>query len=42
MIKPEITAVGRLLTPKGDTPRVHHVIAVNPDGKVKTVIRKPL
>ena len=42
MMKPEVTAVGRLLKPKGDEPRVHHVIAVAPDGTAKTVIRRVL
>jgi hypothetical protein len=37
-----ITAVGRLLKPKGDKPRILHRIAVKPDGTAKTIIRKPL
>lgn len=42
MKKPEVTAVGRLLKPKGDEPRILHRIAVKPDGSVKTLIRRPL
>jgi hypothetical protein len=42
MTKPEATAVGRLLKPKGDEPRILHRIAVKPDGTAKTIIRKPL
>lgn len=41
-MKPTVTAVGRLLKPKGDEPRILHRIAVQPDGSVKTVIRKIL
>jgi len=41
MTKPEITAVGRLLKPKGSEPRLHKVIAVRADGSVKTVINRP-
>jgi hypothetical protein len=42
MIKPEITAVGRLLKPKGNEPRILHRVAINPDGTVRTIVRKPL
>jgi len=42
MTCPTVTAVGRMLKPKGDEPRVHHVIAVTPDGTAKTVIRRVL
>lgn len=42
MQKPEVTAVGRILKPKGAEPRVHHVIAVKPDGTAKTVFRRIL
>lgn len=42
MTRPIVTAVGRLLAPKGTEPRIHHVIQVKPDGSVKTVIRRPL
>jgi len=42
MTKPTVTAVGRLLKPKGDEPRILHRIAVKPDGTVRTLIRKPL
>jgi hypothetical protein len=42
MSKPEATAVGRLLKPKGSTPHLHKVIAVKPDGTVRTVINRPL
>lgn len=41
-MKPVVTAVGRVLTPKGAEPRIHHVIKVKPDGTAKTVIRRPL
>jgi hypothetical protein len=36
------TAIGRLLKPKGDEPRLHKVIAVRADGSVHTVISKQL
>ena len=39
--KPEVTAVGRLLQPKGSEPRLHKVIAFKADGTVKTVINRP-
>jgi hypothetical protein len=42
MIKPEVTAVGRLLKPKGTEPRIHKVIAIKQDGTVKTVINRGL
>jgi hypothetical protein len=42
MIKPVTTAVGRMLKPKGNEPRIHKVIAVNADGTVKTVINRPV
>jgi hypothetical protein len=42
MTKPTVTAVGRLLKPKGDEPRILHRIAVKPDGTTQTLIRKPL
>jgi len=32
MTKPIVTAVGRLLKPKGNEPRVHKVIAFKADG----------
>jgi hypothetical protein len=41
MTKPEVTAVGRLLKPKGNEPRIYKVIAVKPDGTVKTVTIEP-
>lgn len=41
-MKPKVTAVGRLLKPKGDEPRILHQIAVAPDGTVRTIIRVPL
>jgi hypothetical protein len=41
MTKPIVTAVGRLLKPKGNEPRVYKVIAVKADGTVKTVISRP-
>jgi hypothetical protein len=42
MAKPVVTAVGRLLKPKGTEPRVYKVIAVKPDGRVKTVVNEPI
>jgi hypothetical protein len=42
MTKPTVTAVGRMLKPKGDEPQVLHRIAVAPDGTVRTLVRKPL
>jgi len=42
MQKPKVTAVGRLLKPKGNEPHVHHVIAIDPDGVVRTVIKAKL
>ena len=41
-MKPKATAVGRLLKPKNGEPRLHKVIAVRPDGTVKTVVNKPM
>lgn len=41
-MKPTVTAVGRILKPKGDEPRVHHVIKVAPDGTAKTLVRRVL
>ena len=41
MQKPEATAIGRLLKPKGSEPRLHKVIAVRADGTVRTVINRP-
>ena len=41
MTKPIVTAVGRLLKPTGNEPRVHKVIAFKADGTVKTVISCP-
>lgn len=42
MTKPEVTAVGRLLKPKGNEPRIHKVIAVKPDGTTTTLINDKL
>jgi hypothetical protein len=42
MTKPEVTAVGRLLKPKPGQQHLDKVIAVKPDGTVKTVIQRPL
>lgn len=42
MMKPEVTAVGRLLKPRPGIPRIHKVIAVKPDGSVQTVINRHL
>ena len=41
-MKPTVTAVGRLLKPKGDEPRLYHVIKVQTDGAIKTVIKRPV
>lgn len=41
-MKPIVTAVGRILKPKGTEPRIHHVIRVAPDGTVRTLIKRPL
>jgi hypothetical protein len=42
MIKPEVTAVGRLLKAKLGQKHLYKVIAVKPDGNVKTIINRPL
>ena len=42
MMKPEVTAVGRLIKPLPNIPRLHKVIAVKPDGSVQTVINRRL
>ena len=42
MIKPEVTAVGRLLKAKPGQQQLHKVIAIKPDGTVTTLINKPL
>lgn len=41
MTHPAITAAGRLLKAKPGTPRLHKVIAVKPDGTVRTIINRP-
>lgn len=41
-MKPKATAIGRLLKSKNGEPRLHKVIAVRPDGTVKTVVNKPM
>jgi hypothetical protein len=41
MIKPEVTAVGRLLKAKPGQKHLYKVIAVKPDGTVKTIINRP-
>lgn len=41
-MKPKATAIGRLLKPKNGEPHLHKVIAVRPDGTVKTVVNKPM
>ena len=40
-MKPVVTAVGRMLKPKGSEPRIQHVIAVKPDGTARTLIKRP-
>ena len=42
LMKHHITAIGRLLKPKNGEQRLHKVIAVRPNGTVKTVINKPM
>jgi len=42
MIKPEVTALGRLLKAKPGQQQLHKVIAIKTDGTVKTLINKPL
>lgn len=42
MIKPEVTAVGRLIKGKPGQQQLHKVIAIKADGTVKTLINKPL
>lgn len=42
MIKSQVTAVGRLLKAKSGQRKLHKVIAVKPDGTVKTIVDKPL
>jgi hypothetical protein len=37
MTKPIVTAVGRILKPKGNEPRKHQVIKVDAAGKAKIV-----
>jgi hypothetical protein len=37
-----VTAVGRLLRPTNGEPRIRRVIAVKPDGKVRTVVNRPV
>jgi len=41
MTKPEVTAVGRLLKAKPGQHQLHKVIAVKPDGTVRTIINRP-
>ena len=41
MTKPEVTAVGRILKAKPGVPHVRKVIAINADGKIKTLINRP-
>lgn len=42
MNKPIVTAVGRLLKPKGNEPRVQSVIQIAADGKPREVLRAEL
>lgn len=42
MTKPEVTAVGRLLKPKGSEPRIYEVISINDVGKVKVLVSEEL
>jgi hypothetical protein len=41
MTKPEVTAVGRLLKARPGQQQLHKVIAVKPDGTVRTIINRP-
>lgn len=41
-MKPTVTAVGRVLQPKGSEPRVHSVIQIAADGKPREVLRVEL
>ena len=41
MIKPEVTAVGRLLKAKPGQKHLHKVIAIKVDGTVQTLINTP-
>lgn len=41
MIKPEVTAVGRLLKAKPGQKHLHKVIAIKADGTVQTLINTP-
>jgi hypothetical protein len=42
MTNPTVTAVGRILSPKASEPKIHHVIAISPDGTVRTLIKRQL
>ena len=42
MTKPTVTAVGRILKPKGNEPRKHQVIKVDADGRAAIVIDRTL
>lgn len=42
MTKPEVTAVGRLLKPRPGVPHIKKVIAVRPDGTVRTLLSRQL
>ncbi len=42
MSNPAITAVGRLLKPKGNEPRIHRIIKVKAGGTAKTVVNRPI
>ena len=37
-----VTAVSRLLRPVNGEPRIRRVIAIRPDGKVRTIVNRPL
>ena len=41
MLKPTVTATGRLLKPRPGVPHLHKVIAVKLDGTVRTIINRP-
>lgn len=37
-----VTAVGRLLRPRGSEPRIHRVLAISPAGRVRRVVDRPV
>jgi hypothetical protein len=37
-----VTAVGRLLQPKHGEPRIRRIVAIEPGGRIRTVVNRPL